>query len=118
MHHWRTVGLGIRCRVASPQSPSPFLQPSWSLVNRESEKSCILSWLAVRKVLSQETFPAGTRQDALTNYPQSRATAQVFCLQKGRAGREKRRSGHRGGDPTAPPQPRDLFGLRPSGCRL
>jgi hypothetical protein len=32
-----------------------------------------------------ETFPAGTRQDALTNYPQSRATAQVFCLQKGKA---------------------------------
>src|SRR5450432_3523296 len=101
MHHWRTVGLGIPCRVASPQSPSPFLQPRGSLANREKEKSGILPWLAVWKVLSR-TFPAGTRQDALTNYPQSRAAAQVFCLQKGFAGGKKRRTRHRGGDPTAP----------------
>ena len=27
MHRWRTVGLSIPCRVASPQSPTPFPQP-------------------------------------------------------------------------------------------
>jgi hypothetical protein len=26
MHRWRTVGLNIPCRVASPQSPTPFHQ--------------------------------------------------------------------------------------------
>jgi hypothetical protein len=42
MHLWRTVGLGIPCRVASPQSPTPFPQPPGSLSKGE-EKSSILS---------------------------------------------------------------------------
>src|ERR1700680_1108576 len=90
MHLWRTVGRGIPCRVASPQSPTPFPQPPGSLANGR-EKSSILSCLAVWMFLSRN-FTCGAKQDATTNYPESGAAVQVFCLQKGRAGGRKSRA--------------------------
>ena len=35
---WRTIGLGIPCRVASPQSPTPFPQLFESLATWEGKK--------------------------------------------------------------------------------
>ena len=38
MHLWRTIGLGIPCRVASPQCPTPFPQLFESLGSWEVKK--------------------------------------------------------------------------------
>jgi hypothetical protein len=97
-HPWQVGPPGGDAPLAHPRAEYPLsgcvpAEPdsvsSATLEFSEKRGEKVASCPIFRKpVFINETGLTETGQDASTNYPQSSATASVFCLQKGQAGRE------------------------------
>src|SRR5690348_1746093 len=90
-----------------------------SVLISSQEKRCILARVWVWMGLSTRTLPLRARQDATSDYPQSGAAAQVFCL---RASTFSGRALRNGAGCLAGPAcqwPSNLFGMStaPGGLR-